>query len=461
MPAGQSAQRVVLRTAARKPRTDHLVPFLVADRRASLRIIRKIPFVHYSGPVGLMSHANTTETFQETFRRYPCGPALCDASSPGTQICKACGALSHRVVKMVDSGVFTKEGCAKDYESLFKIYERMGADYGIVIDVLKDRRATIRSARRAMSTYRKLRPRFKLVGVAQGRSVKEYLSCYRSLRNLGFKHIAVGGMLAKRANTSHYDYVRSRNKLFETLALIREAYPHDWLFALGCYHPKRHLQMERLGVWGSDYKGWIFSYEKRGIITLHHARASRFAQVRNFLSRTVYDGPLYLNGASKEVESALNTDRVLGVVSCSSRKAWSDPNVIGPVAAREAYTGPLFLAGRRYAEKFATDWVVLSGKYGFIKPGFEIPGDYNQRLSWRRNSSRPLALRIQILDQGLHRYSKVVVIGGQDYVRLVADAYAGTGIPVVPLQPHPTRIGQMIHILNDAVKSGVPIRGTT
>src|SRR5260370_8767599 len=46
------------------------------------------------------------------------------------------------------------------------------------------------------------------------------------------------------------------------LGILREKYPQDWLFALGCFHPSRLDKFKKLNVWG-DYKGWIFQYEKR------------------------------------------------------------------------------------------------------------------------------------------------------------------------------------------------------
>jgi hypothetical protein len=435
----------------------HLIPFLVADRRASLAIIRKIPFGHYTGPLGLMSHANTTASFQEAFLRFPCGPALCDTAVREAVPCRRCANLASRVVRIVDSGAFTKEGCPTDYDELFATYDRMGADFGVMIDVLRNSRATLKSARHALATHSSSKHRFKLVGVAQGRSLPEYLECYRGLRDMGFEHVAVGGMLAKRENTAHYAYVRADGRLYDVLSAIRREYPKDWLFALGCYHPKRHLDFERLGVFGSDYKGWIFNYHKRDIRHLHLARLSRYRQVRSFLSRSVYNGPLYLNGSSKIVERARHTGRVLGVVSCSHRKAWSRAGVFGPLRARDAYIGPLFKAGSSYANRFMTDWVILSGKYGLIPQHFNIPQDYNTRLSWRRNSSLVLELRKQILELGLLDFSRVDVVGGSDYVRLVETAYAGTGIPVQSVMSRPTRIGRMIHLLNDAVETGTPL----
>jgi hypothetical protein len=443
------------------PDERHLIPFLVADRQSSLRIIRGIPLQDYDGPIGLMSHANTSSEFREAFRRYPCGPQLCPRAvgAEDCYSCRSCRALKSRTVKMCDSGVFTKSGCKLDYPNLFLRYENMGCEYGIMIDVLRNSRDTLESAAEAIQSYRELRPSFKLVGVAQGRTVKEYVKCYAKLKELGFAHVAIGGMLSKRLNTSHYAYVRSDQRLFPVLSTLRALYPSDWLFALGCYHPKRHLRMERIGVFGSDYKGWIFQYEKRSIREKHHARSSRYGQVRRFLSKDIFNGPLYLNGARADVFAAAKEGRTLGIVACGATKIWSSGKVNGPVPAQDAYIGPLFRAGKRYAEAFLDDWTILSGKHGFLPPTALLCSNYEARLKWTRDSAQAVELRKQILRQGLHKYSRVLVIGGNDYLEATRDAYAGTGILVEPVMVEPTRIGLMISQLNQAVSRGKAIAG--
>ena len=55
----------------------YVIPFLVADRPASLRIIKGSGLHRYDVLVGLMGHANTSTNFQKLFGIYPC-------SEPGT-----------------------------------------------------------------------------------------------------------------------------------------------------------------------------------------------------------------------------------------------------------------------------------------------------------------------------------------------------------------------------------------
>src|SRR5439155_5061255 len=40
------------------------------------------------------------------------------------------------------------------------------------------------------------------------------------------------------------------------------------------------------------------------------------------------------------------------------------------------YVNPYFKDNRRYAETFSDVWLILSAKYGFLKPSFVIPGAY-------------------------------------------------------------------------------------
>ena len=51
--------------------------------------------------------------------------------------------------------------------------------------------------------------------------------------------------------------------MYNVLMAIKKDYSPEWLFALGCYHPSRYKKFDEIGIWGSDYKGWIFNYNSR------------------------------------------------------------------------------------------------------------------------------------------------------------------------------------------------------
>lgn len=215
------------------------IPFFVVDRPMSLKLLEFCGIRDLRCKIGLMGHANTSKNFQKMFR----------------------GFKAVNVVKMADSGVFTKHGnLTKGYEQLFEIYENMSVEYGIIIDVIKDKEGTVRSAKEAIKVYEKSNHNFKLVGVAQGNTVDDYLDCYTKLKGLDFKFIAIGGLLKKIENTMRYVKVRNEKFLEDVVKNIRGKYLEDWLFILGCYHPDRHQIFRKYNVFGADYKGWILNY---------------------------------------------------------------------------------------------------------------------------------------------------------------------------------------------------------
>ena len=272
------------------------VPFLVVDRPASLEIIRniKIPF---NKQLGLMSHANTTNLFKELFRDFPCTQKdYCEVIRKRCPYkknylkCKESFYLQKKCIKIADSGVFTKEGCIFSYNDLFKEYEKMNVNFGVMIDYLKDHTKTIESARKAMDVYDSKKWNFKLIGVIQGNKLDEYIECYKLLKKIGFQYIAVGGLLKKRVNTARYVQVKDENLLWSVLSKIRRIDQNGSIYALGCYAPSRHNKFLNLGIWGSDYKGWIFQYKKRYLNAKRgdvKARKSRFFQIRNFIYNNI------------------------------------------------------------------------------------------------------------------------------------------------------------------------------
>ncbi|MCX7593311.1 MAG: hypothetical protein N2235_06055 [Fischerella sp.] len=250
-----------------------MIPFFVADRPMSLRIIKGLPLQDYPNVrFGIMAHANTSSNFQEALRKYPCeNLEYCDAVNGPCQYqenicnCPFRKRILHQTIKMCDSGIFTKEGATLTYKQLFAAYKKMGVEYGIMIDVYKDFQATINSAKEALEVYKPYKDIFKLVAVAQGTCLDEYVNCYAQLRELGFQYIAIGGLLRRHEKAVRYARVNSEELMFDVLRKLRSCYPNDWLFALGCFNPSRLEKLQNLNVW-ADYKGWIFQYRKRNQI---------------------------------------------------------------------------------------------------------------------------------------------------------------------------------------------------
>lgn len=252
---------------------DNFIPFLVADRPASLKIISGINRKKINGRIGIMSHANTTNNFKKLFRKFP-------------NIQETYNYVKIKrddIIKITDSGVFTKEGCLfPSYYELFDEYEKMETDFGIMIDYLGDLPKTIESAKEAMRIYSEKHWSFKLIGVIQGNNEKEYLECYISLKKLGYEFIAIGGLLKKNNKVPRWVRVKNENFMYKVIETVRKYDPNGWLFALGCYSLDRHYDLSKLGLYGSDSKAWIFKYKKRHN-DKEKARLDRYKQIRKYI----------------------------------------------------------------------------------------------------------------------------------------------------------------------------------
>jgi hypothetical protein len=99
--------------------------------------------------------------------------------------------------------------------------------------------------------------------------------------------------------------------------------------------------------------------------------------------------------------------KTLCVVSCGKSKVWDKKPDVRYVEAGDAYTGSFFKCNREYANKFhENNWIILSAKYGFIKPTTLIE-NYNARF---KNSSLPTDKINMLLEQ-----AKPLVAGYDNY----------------------------------------------
>jgi len=512
-----------------------LIPFFVVDRPASLAILKGVVLNHPRVRVGLMTHALTSEHMWQLFRDFPHGTPLLyedDTLLTTEEI------LASSLVKMTDSGIFNKGGCRVTYGDLFERYNQMGTHFGVMIDVLQDSKATIRSAQRALQLYEKNKRkyRFKLVAVAQGKSVEEYLECYQELAR-DFEFVAVGGLLKKRENSARYVTVRSEEFIYDVLGSIKKEFQTDWLFPLGCYHPSRHRRFEEIGIWGSDYKGWIFNYRlKRQLLakvsealaaTEKHgrdgygvrrwlARASKteadlvrlesrwrqssqrarkaslwvkvnrtrvaldsinqslLAQRKEYCARNGL--PRLYSVKLREFKELIETEeqelrfrqvrqyiernvygqlqQTLVVVPCGKQKVWNRRPSAGPTPAERAYTSNYFNLCKKYAQAFSDEWVVLSGKYGILKPRELVKGDYDLRI---KPSPRFAAtIREQLRRHLRHGINRVVSLCGNDYSRCLENALRDLGVSFhAPLAA--SRIGRRQATLKRHIEGRKPL----
>jgi len=379
-----------------------ITPHFVADRPMSLRILAGLPFERHPVKVGLMLQACTTENFRAMASQFPCGDleycGVVDGMCPfdgDFQRCTKGQLVRACITKIADSGVFTKNGAILNYPELFERYNQMNIERGIMLDVLGDWERTVDSAEVAMNTYSSLECNFKLVGVAQGKSLSDYLRCYENLKRMGFEEIAIGGLLTKKENTARFAS-SNREQIAEIVKAIKCEWPDDRVFCLGVYNPKRHEFLESIGADAADYKGWIFQYKKKyQDPRCHHVH--RIYQTRCFIETNILS-PLSgvtascdpINTTAEKIKhhiSPLNTKVIvkrdqrevnptkpiqITVISCGKQK-----NKGVKCLAKDAYSGRSFLLKRMYAELSNSPWFILSAKYGLIRPDRSINPNYD------------------------------------------------------------------------------------
>ena len=308
-----------------------LTPIFVVDRPVSLVILTGL--AQHKGEFGILAHAFTTDNFKKKFNEFG--------------IAKW---------KIGDSGIY--QGKDIPYEQLFGEYLKMGVTHGIIKDYYRDPEKTLLSAKVAIEEYRSLNYNkyFKIVGVAHGSTPEEYFENYTQQKKLGFEMVAIGGLLDKIENHVRMVRIKNENLLKETLSLIREKFPDDDLFPLGSFSRSRIGMFKELGIWGSDYKGWIFRYNMEE----SHNKGNRFEQTRNYIETQIF--PL------------VNKERLL-ILSCSDRKKADRAKAI------DLYDGPAFRVIRKYLKtKDGVDVKILSAKYGLISQD-EIIDTYNQKMT--------------------------------------------------------------------------------
>lgn len=109
------------------------------------------------------------------------------------------------------------------------------------------------------------------------------------------------------------------------------------------------------------------------------------------------------------------------VLACSAKK--SQELRAGYCLARSAYAGQLFTMARQRIEAARHDYVILSGKYGFVSPLKGI-ADYEQRMQPVRSlADMPHAFDHLVGDPtgaGLRCASRIIVIGGRLYAENAA-----------------------------------------
>jgi hypothetical protein len=101
-----------------------------------------------------------------------------------------------------DNGIFS--GHELPVRELFQIYERLGVTHGVAPDVFGEAEATLERAKDAMTIWKAGQYSFELVSVAQGREADEYITSIEELKAMGYRSIAVGGLLRSIGRSKHH-----------------------------------------------------------------------------------------------------------------------------------------------------------------------------------------------------------------------------------------------------------------
>jgi len=144
----------------------------------------------------------------------------------------------------------------------------------------------------------------------------------------------------------------------------------------------------------------------------------------------------------------------LVIIPCGKSKIWDKYPGAGPQKARDAYTSAYFNVNRQYAESRHCDWMILSDKYGFIRPDFVIPGNYD--VTFAKLSTGPISvegLKRQVKKQRLSNYDEITVLGGRGHVETVRDSFSNTKAKIeAPFVGH--RIGEQMGMIKKILRGG-------
>lgn len=142
---------------------------------------------------------------------------------------------------------------------------------------------------------------------------------------------------------------------------------------------------------------------------------------------------------------------MLAIVPCGKAKIWDREPDRGPTMAQDVYTGTPFRLNREYAKQFGDAWIILSAKYGLVRPTALIPGPYE--VTFKQRDTVPVAidrLREQIGELGLDQFPVIVGLGGKEYRAAIEDAFAG-----LPLRLEFPFSGLPIGLMNQATKRAI------
>jgi hypothetical protein len=124
----------------------------------------------------------------------------------------------------------------------------------------------------------------------------------------------------------------------------------------------------------------------------------------------------------------------------------------GSTKAEQAYLSPFHRACKRYARAFFQDWVILSGKHGFLRPGDFVPENYDVTFGTNQPEIISISeLKQQYKTKHLNQYEEIVVLGGKKFRPIISRVFQDSQQITYPLSKY-KGIGYMLKALNEAVE---------
>ena len=146
------------------------------------------------------------------------------------------------------------------------------------------------------------------------------------------------------------------------------------------------------------------------------------------------------------------------IIGCGKSKIWDRHPDAGPQKAEDVYTGSYTTVKREYARRQGCNWMIMSAKYGFIRPDFVIPVAYN--VTFNDPSTHPIPvpeLRQQVRSQQLDRYDEITIVAGRKYIESAEEAFDGTMAKISkPFAGLP--MGQQMHMMCQEMGECDPVR---
>lgn len=146
----------------------------------------------------------------------------------------------------------------------------------------------------------------------------------------------------------------------------------------------------------------------------------------------------------------------LAIIPCGAKKAWDTEPALGPLPVKHVYQSTFHQLCRAYAETFADQWAVLSGKHGFMYPQELIDTNYDVTFGKGQQDevSRSFCTQ-QWQEKQMSEYDQYVVLLGKKYDTVVTRILP-MGRTVFPLREY-RGMGYMQQALKQAVASHRPL----